>query len=518
MGVHLAGALALVAASAVTFLGTTPPARAARLVFPGVSPAGAAGAAGAVGAVGEISLEASTRTVTEPITRFSLSLTSPARQTASFTMRVDSTSAGELLEDTLDRTAFESLTVRLDNRAGDLSLRFNRPSIMTHLLQASGSGRSVEISISFSPPVVFVSKGVTTASVATTTTTTAAPIIVAEPSPPVPVGTTSTTSSTTTTVPSTTTSTMAATTTTLPACEPVTATSTTVDPPPCDLYGVSFSGEDGWAVGEDGTILATSDGGSSWAPETGAPAGGETLRAVYSDPSTGEAWAVGDGGTVLSTTNGSTWTAEDSGTSADLYGVAFSGPYGVAVGASGTVLTTTDDGADWALTSAGSTVNLNAVAFTGLSGPVAEAVGDGGTVLEVTYNAATASWDVSPVPSGVSQDLYGVAFYDSYGDGIIVGSGGALLEGGGDYWNVETGAPDVDLRGAAGGNFEEAVVGGDGNGAVWAPTCADQAEVDQGVTAEQLNAVALVGPSDDQFVAVGDGGTVLSGTPPLLAC
>jgi photosystem II stability/assembly factor-like uncharacterized protein len=57
----------------------------------------------------------------------------------------------------------------------------------------------------------------------------------------------------------------------------------------------------GWAVGDAGTILKTSNGGSSWSSQTSGTNQG--LSSVYfTDAQTG--WAVGKSGTIVRTING----------------------------------------------------------------------------------------------------------------------------------------------------------------------------------------------------------------------
>ena len=119
---------------------------------------------------------------------------------------------------------------------------------------------------------------------------------------------------------------------------------------PAILYDVQFlaDGTRGWAVGESGTILATGDGGKTWAPQTS-----NTSNSLYSvqflaDGTRG--WAVGQGGTILTTGNGGkTWAPQTSATSNDLYSVQFlaDGTRGWALGESGTILATDDGGKSW---------------------------------------------------------------------------------------------------------------------------------------------------------------------------
>jgi photosystem II stability/assembly factor-like uncharacterized protein len=106
----------------------------------------------------------------------------------------------------------------------------------------------------------------------------------------------------------------------------------------------------GYAVGFAGTILKTTDGGSSWVAESSHT--GNALNSVYfKDNNTG--FAVGARGAVVSTTDGgTTWTATTVGTDPLNY-VRFpsNGQVGyIGVGPSATaakVLKTTDGGANW---------------------------------------------------------------------------------------------------------------------------------------------------------------------------
>ena len=100
---------------------------------------------------------------------------------------------------------------------------------------------------------------------------------------------------------------------------------------------------DGIVVGDQGTILRTTDGGESWVPQDSGVS--ETLLNVsFGDPSNGT--AVGQLGTILRTTDGGqTWLREESGTNQDLYGVSFpETKTGNAVGAFGAILRTAAQG------------------------------------------------------------------------------------------------------------------------------------------------------------------------------
>ena len=110
---------------------------------------------------------------------------------------------------------------------------------------------------------------------------------------------------------------------------------------------------------------------------------GNNLRAVcFTDANTGT--VAGDDGRILRTTNGgTTWVSQTSGTVWSLYGVSFTDANaGTVVGHKGTILRTTDGGARWVSQTSGTDNWLHAVCFTDAN--TGTAVGDGGTILRAT--------------------------------------------------------------------------------------------------------------------------------------
>ena len=112
------------------------------------------------------------------------------------------------------------------------------------------------------------------------------------------------------------------------------------------LYGIGFSDErHGLAVGHDGTILRTGDGGRSWQP----------TRSIVNTPLYGlalrerRAWAVGARGAIITSRNGGeSWVEQKSGTKKHLYAVCFQDEKrGWAVGVEGLILATSDGGVTW---------------------------------------------------------------------------------------------------------------------------------------------------------------------------
>ncbi|MBC8179615.1 hypothetical protein H8E88_00685, partial [candidate division KSB1 bacterium] len=117
---------------------------------------------------------------------------------------------------------------------------------------------------------------------------------------------------------------------------------------PCSFYSVFFlpDGQTGWAVGSNGVIVHTSDGGSSWSSQTSGTSN-YLLSVHFSDSRTG--WAVGGYGTIVHTSDGgSSWSSQTSGTSNWLWSVHFSDSQtGWAVGSNGTIVHTSDGGSSW---------------------------------------------------------------------------------------------------------------------------------------------------------------------------
>ena len=205
-----------------------------------------------------------------------------------------------------------------------------------------------------------------------------------------------------------------------------------------------------WAVGNDGTILHSEEGGrptsgggrreSTWLDQSS----GVTLHltdVVVSD--TENVWAVGNGGTIIATSDGgATWHSQSSGTSEDLHSVAFADVNnGLAAGANGVILRTADGGETWSAVGSGTSERLRSVAFAGTK---AIAVGDGGTVTR--SEDAGISWRMQEVsyvldgdapgePVELRETLRGVGFIDEQ-RGFVYGNNGLILEtpDGGESW------------------------------------------------------------------------------------
>jgi photosystem II stability/assembly factor-like uncharacterized protein len=108
-----------------------------------------------------------------------------------------------------------------------------------------------------------------------------------------------------------------------------------------------LNNQTGWAVGNDLTILKTSDGGDTWITQKESASNTIDLNSVYF-VDLNKGWAVGENGTILYTGNGGeNWNAQISTTIQNLKSVHFADSQnGYCIG-SDIVLKTTDGGAVW---------------------------------------------------------------------------------------------------------------------------------------------------------------------------
>ncbi|HTW91106.1 MAG TPA: YCF48-related protein, partial [bacterium] len=156
-----------------------------------------------------------------------------------------------------------------------------------------------------------------------------------------------------------------------------------------------------------------------------------TTNALYSvcfPAGTQVGYAVGVGGTVLKTTDGgTTWTAESSGAIGQLNSVFFNdNNNGVAVGNRGTIIKTTDGGATWTKPTSGVTYPLTYVGFPGKgqTGYIGvNHVDSLASALKSTDGGST--WSSLPA-GGVMDKGYG-AYFATVNNGIIFGYSGLCL-------------------------------------------------------------------------------------------
>jgi photosystem II stability/assembly factor-like uncharacterized protein len=219
----------------------------------------------------------------------------------------------------------------------------------------------------------------------------------------------------------------------------------------CSVYFTDANA--GYAVGTGGTILKTTDGGTTWNPlASGTTA---SLNSVcFTDANTGYVAGGTDSlnfATILKTTDGgSTWLPLSSGmTGAGICSVYFTDSNtGFAVGGFlsfpadyGFILKTTDGGVTWTYT-AYAEWTLHSICFSAPN--TGFAVGDYGTMLKTTDGGT--NWSVIDLGVGVAY-CESMCFTDS-NTGYIVGSKGTIVKtsDGGNSWNLLESGSESELE------------------------------------------------------------------------
>jgi photosystem II stability/assembly factor-like uncharacterized protein len=221
------------------------------------------------------------------------------------------------------------------------------------------------------------------------------------------------------------------------------------------FYGADVAGFDNaWVAGDLGVLLCTTNGGATWVEQPT-----QTTRTLFSVSavSTTVAWVAGDAGTLLKTTNGgATWTSLPTGYGDIFFGVKFvDGGNGWIVGDNGRILHTTTGGASWVPQSGGTTAALFYADF--IDAQTGWCAGAGGTILRTTDGGAT--W--SPGMTGTATTLYLVtgspASLWAVGDsGLVIHSTDA-----GATWTSEFAKTGFDLFGLAAVSDSVAWISGD---------------------------------------------------------
>ncbi len=239
-----------------------------------------------------------------------------------------------------------------------------------------------------------------------------------------------------------------------------------------------------WTVGNNGTILKTTDLGENWLNISS----GITLdlKGLYA-PSSSEFWAAGDSGIVIvSTDAGTTWNIRSPGTnvsfssifsrgSATAYVIGESGNcfysedagiswaprpvptiedlnagvgptsgttlHALVGGNNGVIFKTTDAGVNWTQSSSGTSNNINAFSFG--SGKIF-AVGNNGTILNSTDAGDTWSSNTSPT----IENLFSISSSGQNSNWILAsGSNGTIIKStdNGDTWFLQSSPTSEDL-------------------------------------------------------------------------
>ncbi|MEO7658887.1 MAG: YCF48-related protein, partial [Pyrinomonadaceae bacterium] len=151
----------------------------------------------------------------------------------------------------------------------------------------------------------------------------------------------------------------------------------------------------GVVIGDQGTILRTTDGAASWTKITTKIR--ENLYGLsFYDQKNG--FAVGSAGITLRTVDGGvTWQDQESASKFNLFAVQAFGPQAaIAVGELGTILITEDGGKTWAIQPSITSKVLQAIVYRG--GNRVWVAGRGGTMLKRTESLSPRTLTVPKNP------------------------------------------------------------------------------------------------------------------------
>ncbi len=189
-----------------------------------------------------------------------------------------------------------------------------------------------------------------------------------------------------------------------------------------NLNDVQFASiTDGWAVGEDGVVLKTTDGGQTWSSMTLPITETPELFGVFAF-SANRAVVAGQGVLYQTLDGGASWSGY-SNSNLTFYAVTFTDSlHGWAAASDGKVYATTDGGANWVAQTTGTSNPLYHVEFWDFN--LGWAVGANGTILQTVDGGA--HWEADQSPTQL--DLNYVAFPDT-SNGWVLGNGGTVLNG-----------------------------------------------------------------------------------------
>ncbi len=267
-----------------------------------------------------------------------------------------------------------------------------------------------------------------------------------------------------------------------------------------NFYGVASRSGLHVASGASGAIY-TSTNGVQWTARSSGKSG--LLMNVNGD---GPLWvAVGDGGAIVTSPDGTNWTARTSPTNVLFRGVAYGNGTYVACGSNSIVRST--NGTTWSLVAV-TNISLQGVGYgmdfvnmgdtNGVPAeyPLFVVVGEGGAILTSSDGL---SW--TPRTSGTVQYLSDVIYGNGYY--VAVGNQRILRSSDGISWSVATNNVYFYRAAYCSGVFKAAGA----NGAIWSSMDGLNWEPE---TSGTINLLRGISYADDQFVAVGFNGTILT--------
>ena len=198
-----------------------------------------------------------------------------------------------------------------------------------------------------------------------------------------------------------------------------------------DVFFIDAS--NGWTVSQiDGRILKTEDGGESWA--TKASLGVTLIGVHFIDANTG--WVVGAGGTIRKTTNGGdSWSSQNNGTE-NHFDVHFidANTGWIAGNAGGNIKKTTNGGTSWTTQTPASPPDFYQIQFLDANTGYAGGAYGGGENLYKTTDGGS-NWNVLPA---ISSSVYNLHFVDANNGWVITAGGIYKTTDGGSNWVQET--------------------------------------------------------------------------------
>ena len=146
----------------------------------------------------------------------------------------------------------------------------------------------------------------------------------------------------------------------------------------------------GWAVGNNGIILNTTDRGVTWTVQADGEFDDDLLKVRFDDASNG--WITGTNGIILSTSNGgANWIVQNSNVIFDLYDIAHVASDDFWAVGSLTLLKSTDDGSTWEPNNSGTIPTPSLMDITFVNDSLGFAVGYGAAILRTTNGGD--SWE-----------------------------------------------------------------------------------------------------------------------------
>jgi photosystem II stability/assembly factor-like uncharacterized protein len=289
-----------------------------------------------------------------------------------------------------------------------------------------------------------------------------------------------------------------------------------------NLNGVSFTDEyNGTAVGyiyywwdgiSEAVIIRTIDGGSTWITQYKFWGDINFYSVFFVDVDNG--WVVGNAGTILRTTDGGiNWEPQISGTQYDLNAIYFTDiNNGTAVGYN-KILRTSDGGDTWITQYSSIYISCSGVYFSDINnGWVVGNSFSNGIILNTTNGGN--NWETQTLPN--NHQLREVSFFDEL-NGIAVGNNGIIYKttDGGQNWNQQNSGSNYELKAVSFQDLNNAnVVGGGyyGGSEILRTTDAGQTWLSQSssVSNDQLEDIYFI--DENNGWATGGYGTLLKTT------